>query len=273
MTARIGIKSYGELVEVVPFLLGFTPEESLVFIALKRDGSVYVTGRLDLGDVDQLPRAARALLSREPDLRVALLAYSESPQWGPLAEAAKSFPEVFLQAQVTGDVWYADGESGRVNGYGSAATQAVFAGLSHAGSRADKEARFASGHLPVPNPPLSALDLAEDPLAIKDPQQLAAIATIPRARDKMLLLITKENVKAHLALWLGVLTAVEPCEGVTFLAGMASWISGDGVGVVVAIEQFEERWPNSPRRKLLESIERDAIHPSRWEEIREGLIG
>ena len=80
-TTTMHLRSPGELITAVPYILGFEPTDSLVAIALK-DGRVGLTSRIDLPDPDGADRAVEALLPalrREAPEQVILIAYEGTP--------------------------------------------------------------------------------------------------------------------------------------------------------------------------------------------------
>jgi hypothetical protein len=148
---RLQMHHPGEVAELVPYLVGFTPEESLVVI-VTRNNRVEVTARVDLGDI-QAPGAAEDLLDRIwdrfPDADAFLVAYTEDhPAGWDMLHRADSHLAGHADRQtmlVDHDTWeLADGETGTIDHDGQIATQAVSYGLKLRPSRRDLQAAFAS---------------------------------------------------------------------------------------------------------------------------------
>ena len=78
-TTTMHLRSPGELITAIPYILGFEPSDSLVAIALK-EGRVGLTSRIDLPDPDQPERAVDALLPallREAPEQAILIGYED----------------------------------------------------------------------------------------------------------------------------------------------------------------------------------------------------
>jgi hypothetical protein len=78
---RLSVRRPDELLAIIPYLIGFHPEESLVALFV-RSGRVFLTVRLDLSSEaggDQLAEFIDAIAKREKAEALALVAYSEAP--------------------------------------------------------------------------------------------------------------------------------------------------------------------------------------------------
>jgi hypothetical protein len=101
--SKIRVSSPGDLVELVPYLLGFGPTESLVVIGLAIEesgrGRVTVSARADLPDGDDIASTARQMISaiqRQPgSTQVALLLFSDADhdRLRPLAQTAAALAQ------------------------------------------------------------------------------------------------------------------------------------------------------------------------------------
>lgn len=141
----------GDVAELIPYLVGFTPDESLV-IVVTRNRRIEVTARVDLDDIRQ-PGATEDLLDRIwgrfPHSDAFLVAYTEdhTAGWDTLHRAdAHLAGHADRQTMLVDDgTWeLADGETGTVDPDGPIATQAANYGLKLRPSRADLQAAFAS---------------------------------------------------------------------------------------------------------------------------------
>ena len=276
---RVRITNPDEFAQIVPYLVGFTPEESLV-IAVVDQGAVAVTARVDIADV-QPPDQAEFLLDRMwtrfPEGEAYMLAYTADSQsgWTLLERCADHLPAGAAQQTmvVDGDTWYLpDGTSGAANRFGTLAAEASFYGLQRLPSRSELVASFASppdspelagqvdaalDKLPQPEDSDAVVtrmgelvrrnlppDKERSPLARvrgDDAAQLAVLAQHGKAREVALLSMTRDNAREHLALWRSVVNSVPEfgAEAPLFLAGMAAWVAGEGAAASVALERAE----------------------------------
>jgi hypothetical protein len=98
-TAAVRLGGPGELLDLIPYLLGFHPRQSLVLVALRgqtdsRAGRVGAAVRLDLADLAVDPTAVRraaGMVSRGADAVVAVVYHDDQPTGGvlPAAEAVE----------------------------------------------------------------------------------------------------------------------------------------------------------------------------------------
>ncbi len=269
----------GEVAQVVPHLLGFQPEESLVILVLEA-GRIQVTARIDL-DAAQPPGEAEHLIDRIwgrfPDADAFAIAYTNQPTagWDLLRRCETHLgPAVESTVMlVAADTWHTpDGQYGPVDRFGPLAAEATLQGLPVLPSRAELDARFASAPLTRElldqvEPALSTLPAhddtpalvaraaalidqnlprpgpgpANDRIGVSDALSLAVLAKNPAVRDVALLSMTADNADQHLRLWRDVVnrTPRVVAEAPLFLAGMAAWITGDGASAVVALERSQ----------------------------------
>ena len=148
---RLQLSGPGDVAQLVPYLLGFVPQDSLVLL-VTRGGRVEVTARADLTDVQPTGQAEHLIdriWGRFPDADAFLVAYTDSPEqgWGILRRCTEHLPAAADSQSmlISADTWHGeDGTSGPVDRAGSIAAQAVYAGMSVSRSRADLEATFTS---------------------------------------------------------------------------------------------------------------------------------
>lgn len=275
---RLRITSPDEVAQVLPYLIGFTPEESLV-IAVVDHKKVAVTARVDLASV-QLPGEAESLLdrlwARFPDSDAYMVAYTaDQPSgWALLKRCTDHLPAgVASQTLVVdGDRWYGpDGEVGAADRFGPMAAEASFYGLQRLPSRSELVASFASPPdteelIAQAEAALDSLPQASDTDAVvarmgeligrnllagaepqnvgleaEDAMQLAVLAQHGAAREAALLSMTRDDAREHFALWRGVVNRVPEfgADAPLFLAGMAAWIAGEGAAANIALERTE----------------------------------
>ena len=277
--AVLRITEPGEVAQVVPHLLGFKPEESLVILVLEQ-GRIQVTARIDI-DAAQPPDQAEHLIdriwSRFPDADALAIAYTNQPRtgWDLLRRCQTHLgPHTDTSLMlISGQTWHTpDGQTGTVDRYGPLAAEATLQGLPVLPSRTELDARFASATitgdlLAQVEPALASLPAHDDTPAlislaadlinqhlptpnlgrttsrIDTPAalQLAVVTQNPAVRDLALLSMTGTNAEQHLRLWRDVVNQTPNviAEAPLFLAGMAAWLTGDGASAVVALERSQ----------------------------------
>lgn len=277
---RVQITNPDEFTQIVPYLIGFTPEESLVIVVVT-DGAVAVTARVDIADIEP-PGQTEMLLDRMwarfPDADAHLVAYTsdQAAGWALLQRCADHLPadSVRQTMVVDGDTWHlSDGESGQTNRYGRVAADASFHGLQRLPSRSELVASLTSppetdelaaqmevaldqlpraddtsavitrmGELVRRNLPTNADGEPFPRMDAGDAAQLAVLAQHGKAREAALLSITREHAREHLALWRTVVNSVPDfaAEAPLFLTGMAAWVAGEGALATITLERSEQ---------------------------------
>lgn len=147
--AVLRITTPGEAAQLMPYLVGFTPEESLVVSAIQA-GRVEVTARVDLADVrdtDRVEELLDRIWERFPNANGFAIAYTADQEagWQILARCDSWLPNGCSTMLIDADTWHTpDGNSGPIDTYGAVAAEATFHGLQRLDHRADLESRFAS---------------------------------------------------------------------------------------------------------------------------------
>ena len=297
------MRTLGEITEAVPYLVGFTPEESLVAI-VSDYGRVMVTARVDLADVapdDAAESLIGRLNHRYPDSNMLFLAYTNSPSqgWDIIDRCTHQLGQDRVTAElvINNDTWTSrQGQHGTIDPYGAVAATIVSThGLQRRNSRSRTRSRT---HQPTrqrrPPPPaqhaVATMPVTRDQilnatvqtmqeglastgtLSAPDAFRLAALVHHRDARDTALYSITADNAAQHLQLWQHVVHTVsaEAAQPALFLAGMAAWISGDGARATIALEHLEPPSPDNPTPPgtFLASIIDQVIPPTHWDLIR-----
>ncbi len=220
---RLQMHHPGEVAELIPYLVGFTPEESLVVI-VTRNGRVEVTARVDLDDI-QHPGATEDLLdriwARFPDADAFLVAYTDdhTTGWNTLHRADAHLAGMAHRRTmlIDADTWeLPDGETGTINPDGQIATQAANYGLKLRPTRADLQAAFASAPdtdqlatrvgavldtLPRPHDTEAILTLTADLISRNLPDEPARVTDPPQAHapldDAIKLAVLTQNPSAQ----------------------------------------------------------------------------
>lgn len=306
-TPRLRVRSVDELTQVVPYLLGFEPEQSLVAI-VRRNDQIQVTARVDLTDLAE-PEAAESMLARLteafPGLQgVHLVAYTDDPAagWGMLRRCEQHLGALSLSSVlVNTDTWYNNGGSGAVDRYGTIAAQAAFHGMPRLASRSELARALASPPeaasrlaavadafeiLPPPSDVAATITALatllqrhlDGPglLTDGDAAQLAVLVHHPEGRNLALLGMTDAVAAEQRAdLWCQVVRQV-PADASHVplgLAGMAAWVSGNGGLATVALERLDESGAaNTGLARLLDDINTHVMPPSQWAPLRDRLL-
>ena len=276
---RARITGPGDLTQVIPYLIGFTPEESLVILVVDH-GQVAVTARVDIADMLPEGRTEELLdrlWSRYPGADAQLVAYTayQPAGWGLLDRCATHLPDgvTVQRTLVHGDTWHLpNGQTGTIDRYGPIAAEASFHGLRRLASRSELVAAFASppqtaeltahtraalAGLPQPDDtdaiitrmgelirhhlPTGDHQPEPAPLGVQDAVQLAVLAQHPNAREVAMLAITRQDAPEHLSLWRTVVNNVPEfgAEAPLYLAGIAAWAAGEGAAASIALERTQ----------------------------------
>lgn len=244
---RVRVTDPGELTQVIPYLIGFTPEESLAIVVVER-GQVAVTARVDIADIQPAGQAEELLdrmWARFPQGSALLIAYTNdrAAGWNLLERCANRLPGGrTLQAMVVdGDTWHLpDGQTGPADRFGPLAAEASFHGLQRLPSRTDLAAGFASppvtdelithldaamASLPDPTDTTALITRMGDlvrrnlpdpdtdhpfpaPIDTEEALQLAVLAQHPKAREVAMLSMTRTDAREHLTMWRTVVHTV-----------------------------------------------------------------
>lgn len=302
-----------ELLALVPYLLGFHPEDSLVVLAL-RDTRLVLTARLDLKATEMMhaERVGGLALDQGAD-RLVLVAYADDP------DRVEDLIDLYvgLTDPVLGidEAWrVADGRYWCVAptcrcceavafdpAITSTAAGAVVAGLQAAPSRAalfdavaapagDELAAVEAAYEEVGAAVVGLADAArrERLVALVDgflaaPRalthvecaELSILVRFPEVRDVATTRVRRADARRHVDLWAQVARrSVDPFRvAAVSLTGLAAWVSGDGALLNVCIECGEECEPCFGLLGVLRDISDGCVPPQRWESLRAHLQG
>ncbi|MCA0253169.1 MAG: DUF4192 domain-containing protein [Propionibacteriaceae bacterium] len=279
---QLWLQTNDDVAELVPYLLGFEPEESLV-LAIFRGNRLQLTARADLAQV-RAPGEAEHLVGqiwgRYPDADAYLLAYTSDHQagWTLLQRLSTYLPSAAVRQAllVDGDIWQSsDGDRGTVNRDGHIAAQAVGHGLQRHSSRAELTNSLASPPLTdsLARQVIDALnDLPDDhdrtqlnsrfialmranlvspdqtqkqPMTTAEAAQLGSLIDDHDFCTIALLSITAENAPQHIDLWRNVVNRIPAPLAATplYLLGMAAWAGHEGAIASIALDRC---WQVSP---------------------------
>jgi hypothetical protein len=304
--ARLAVHNIDDLVGLVPYLIGFHPEESLVVIVIE-DGRVEVTARVDLAAVsgrgspdalvcrlfDRYPAAAAWFIADSGDDVLA---------WDVLGSCASLGGPARVQRllQVGPDAWRSDEPDGPTGPIGSrvaaVAAEAAVLGLPLRPSRKalaagitgppedevdDLVARFEAAEVVLDRLGargrrrlLRRLMAGDGPPDRDDSVRLALLVQHEDAQVRALRLLSVRNAEQQLALWTRIVRHSLPAQrpAVLGLLGMAAWQNGDGALAMVCLEQLDRIDPLEPIAALLDWLNDEVVPPHAWPQVREPLL-
>lgn len=303
---KLRICSAGDLIAAVPYLLGFRPDESIVFVVVD-DDKVGVVARCDLqacSSADYVQYVADTLSRKFADPRYFLVAFSAHRQQ---AEDALGRAEIALGPHLVEDSLYADGKRFWSRGCTSPqccppqgivypppgnriAAEAVGAGLSVLDGRDEVVAQVsapcglalqrAQTMTRQVRAQIAEFGKAEargelDRLLAKpnhDQVELVTLGLLVQQvglRDRAWLSMSRDRASDHLRLWQQVTRAMPPDDGLAALCltGMAAWLAGNGALHVACIEAGAAINPNYSMLQLLQALNRCAASPDLWDRM------
>lgn len=296
-----------DLLGIIPHLVGFHPEESLVALVMVAN-RIELTARVDLADVAEVGHAElflERLLVRWPTASIWLIGYgaNEAAGWTVLERAVDH-----LGGALAGEPVWVRGGRFRLGGphlparrhdptSTPAAATATFSGLQARASRAELRHLVrvdpAKGEvaeaawlvaldrlLGVPEQQLPS-EMARavtcpspDALLVDELVWLALLTMIPESRDQALIAITRDNAERMVELWSRVVrnSPEGSQQHALGLLGMAAWVSGDGGLQNVCLEELDELGADIPLQGLLDMINEAMVPPDYWDELRPQLV-
>ncbi|HEU5484381.1 MAG TPA: DUF4192 domain-containing protein [Microlunatus sp.] len=301
----------GDILGIIPYLLGFHPRESLV-AAFVRQRQVAVTARIDLtatADLEALVDQLALVAERVETRSVVLVGYSDDPTVRELMrDLAEVIPLDLLDVlAVSGDRWWSvccdgpccppDGQPYDIGSHPLAAA-AVLAGISATATRqeiaeltsgpaaddldrlgrladrwADRIGGMSRRRRRGRMKQLVAGALAGGGPSEDDAVQVAVLARDVVVRDEAWALMSRARAAEHVALWRRVVAvAVPPYEAAPLgMLAIAGWVSGNGALLNCCIERLEVVAPDYSLLGLCRDISDQAISPSCFDAIAEDL--
>ncbi|MFV0461344.1 MAG: DUF4192 domain-containing protein [Actinomycetales bacterium] len=302
---KLSVRSPDELVAALPYVLGFKPEESVVFVPMSADLPI---ARIDLPTTPRDRNAAweaiRSPLGRyaRPGASMGIVCVTADRE-----EADRVVQDFAARLDTIGIdtalmLWANDSEShdyylGDSGHQTEAAREYVAAEMAPTGrprpvaNRASLASSLVGDREPVAELLPEAREAAETttpraeakwavgrlkkfhddgrPLSDRDAARLlVAIETIP-IRDRLWDDMTTDNADSHVSLWTD-LTRRAPDEvrsAPASLLGLASWLSGDGAKALCAVDQVP-RDSRYPLAGLVAAVVESAMHPREWESVK-----
>lgn len=305
------IREPGDILGLIPYLLGFHPTESLV-AAFVRQRRVVVTARVDLGataDLEALIDQFELVADQVDTRALVLIGYGADESVRDVMRGLADlipFDLVDVLA-VSGDRWWSvccDGDCCPAEGQAydiethPLAAEAVMAGISASGTRDDIMALTAG-------PPAAERDrltaaaeacagrvdqlsqrrrrrrvrqLVDRVLSADGPTEAEAveIAVLVRdvgVRDEVWAMMTRQDAEAYVALWRRVVTvSVWPYEPAPLaMLGWAGWLDGNGALLNCCIDRLEQVAPDYSLLELCRQISNNAIPPQYLDQIADQL--
>lgn len=299
------VRDLPDLLGVIPHLLGFHPEESMVLIVVD-ESLVQLTARADLLDLrppGHLELLIDKMLIRWPAAAMWLVAYTaaEADGWRLLERAREH-----LGGALAGDLICVDGARYRVGDAAgpvfphdptatSTAAAATVHGLQARPSRSmltqlvrpdprevgrSEQAWFRSLERALavdpdrrPEELMAALGCAlSDPAGVSR-EELAWLGLMindPFARDRAVLSLERPQAQAWVQLWTRVVRACPQGTQDQPLAilALAAWVNGDGALQSVCLEEMDALGITPGLKNLLEGLNAAVAPPSDWDELR-----
>lgn len=305
----VRVRDLHDLLGVIPHLLGFHPDESLVIMVMV-DSRVQVTARVDLIDIEpsgHLELLLDRLLLRWPTARLWLVGYSvrASSAWRLLQRALVHVGDTLAGEPlcVSAGHYRVGGPDGPQFRYDPTCTRSAASATVHGlqarpsrvalrdsvrvNSSAPAEAESAwvtaLDRLVATDEQLLPIEMARavschvlQPMAVAPTELawLAVLAQVPSARDRALVAISRNNADAQVELWSRVVRCCPygTTQQALALLGMAAWVSGNGALQSVCLEELEQQGANLPLQSLLEDLNGAIVPPSYWDELRPKLL-
>ena len=307
---NLTVKRIDELIEVVPHMLGFQPEESMVVFPLS--GGL-PTARVDLPQTaEQHEQIRESMLNAylrhaRPGSQVALICFTETGADAELASRrlAQAFTEhgvpVPLRLSVTATDWV-DLENGTggprtTEAQSRIAAEFVMAGkVSPAQSRQELVDSLVGDRHGVADELPAAADhaLANPPAAehawtvarivrfehngqrLTDPEAARLLLAVQdiETRDAALMRMDVAGARQHQALWTDM-TRRAPDEvraPAAALLGFASWLGGDGARAWAALDQIPEGARDYRLAQLVAQVLEEVVPPSAWEAAAQSTV-
>ena len=299
------VRNLPDLLGVIPHLLGFHPEESMVLMVVD-EGLVQLTARSDLSDLraaGHLELLIERMLVRWPGAKMWAVAYARAEDAGwALLERAREH----LGDGLAGDPICVSGDRFRVGDRGgpafrhdpatsTTAAAATVHGLQarpsreciatllqadprDAGEAEDAWVRSLGRMLELapderPGELLRALRVALGDPATASRDDLAWLGLLindPYARDEAVLSLERSDAESWVELWTRVVRGCPygtQAQPLAILA-LAAWVNGDGALHSVCLEEMDAQGVEPGLKRMLEHLNLAIVPPSDWDELR-----
>ncbi len=302
------VRDLPDLLGVIPHLLGFHPEESMVLMVLD-EGRVELTARTDLADLrlgGHLELLIDRMLLRWPSGGMWLVAYTaaEAEGWRLLEQAREHLGDTLAGEPIcVVGPYYRVGDAGgpifphdptaavtaasatlhglQARPSRSMLTQLVRTDPREAEAAEDSWVRALERVLTVDRGHRADELIRAHTQALTDPAQLSRddlawiglLVNDPVARDRLVLSLERPEAEAWVDLWCRVLRACP--EGTQdqplAILALAAWVNGDGALHSVCLEEMDALGIEPGLKDLLEDLNAAVVPPSEWDDLRERL--
>lgn len=303
--------SPGDLLSLIPYLLGFQPEESLVMLAFAGKRVVF-TARVDLpvpakpfehGTAELVAEHFAGLARHHGADGVLLAAFTRHEAEGAavLGVAQEVCGGLLLSAWVSDGQTFCEvhhGLAGPAEPYdpqtSSAVATAVYEGMTVLPSRDDVAAsaaadpperrtrvkellgRFPARQMTEAQERLDELVDGYAELRLLSEDEIAELLVLCRdlaVRDRAWTVMSRDNADVALDFW-GQVARAAPLDDsapAVSLMGMAAWVSGNGALMLCCADRVAVEHPRYSMGQLLMDLAVSSVHPKEWEEIRHHL--
>lgn len=299
-TPPVRITSLSDFCEVLPLMLGFQPEESLVMVAV-RDRTMAVAARFDLPHstegVVEATRMGAELGARHDADQIVLAVFSDDNDpgtWALVDMVRTGLHPVPTEVILTDGEYcfYGPDDAGHLlpatalRDEDQFADRLMFANRSELASHVagpttiDTELadalRFAEqfqGELSITQQMSLAHTLVHDYLAdlqllrVEDRVALASLVQEPVVREHVRWMITRAEARDHVSVWSQVVQHAPDriATGALCLLALSSWLAGDGALQSVCLDRAEKLSPDDEMVRFLNVLQREAVDPRTWD--------
>lgn len=303
------ITGVAEALGLIPHLLGFHPEESLVVLVMK-EGRVQVTARIDLEPMAE-PLACADLLSRlwarYPGAGAWFIAYAADAglAWRVLDTCAAHTTGIgqFRVVHVDGARWWADTPHAAPGRHDPTCTrlaaEATVLGLP---ARPSRQALAETLAGPADADLESLVDIASrleevlsgwtlrrrrqalrrliaefaEGVTLSDDQcvELSLLVQDPAVRDEALLAITRSEADRHVCGWTQVVRrSLLPLQAFPLgLLGISAWVTGNGALQMICLERASRLAPECGLVRIMSDLNEMVLPPEAWDDLRSALL-
>lgn len=302
--APVAVRSLTDLVELIPSLVGFHPEDSVV-VAVLQDGGVPVAARVDLppSPAVELAAALGPVWRRFPAAEYVVVVYATDYErawafWRLLAAGLPTQDRTLIVAD--GHHWFADPDdsgtpyddwtSPRVAAAAAAGQQVLPSRkalaellaptrtpseVQQALARIEASSVTGPGLVAAGLSLLAAADGGETDIDVEAAMMLTLASHDEHFLDAAMISTTRLNAEARRDLWSEVVRQSIPnCTGFALAAcALAAWLCGQGALQVVCLELMEGKPGPAQWFDTLCHINAEALPPSAWPDLRASLFG
>lgn len=287
MTNETTPGSFDELLDMIPQILGYVPDEQLVVMVFSGPRLI-VTGARDLGDTSSDGGIRRAMSGGDGVIVVAYSADGDAGQAALDALVVWSPLEIIATTVITESVEVRCAKPGnmeleRQGVQMPRGTRAEMQAKQYGGSvtAADEwadEKKNASTRGAVNNVELMGwieTHLTGD-VTLADAAWLMSVLGDESRMQAVLVMITRDRADQHYEWWRQIVVMADngDCLPAAILAGYAAWCSGNGVALNWIIERAWQ-WPGAAEHwalQVLDAVSQKGVSPDEWGVVQQILV-